>query len=87
MMETPSHLRDDARITALLPSILTGHGHWRAARTAVVCDGVSLNWGQFNRRLNQVANGLMAAGLQKGDRVGVVMSNSLEMALALFGIM
>ena len=87
MMETSSHLRDDAHTAALLPSILAGHGQWRAARTAVVCDGVSLNWGQFNRRLNQVANGLMAAGLQQGDRVGVVMSNSLEMALALFGIM
>jgi acyl-CoA synthetase (AMP-forming)/AMP-acid ligase II len=87
MTKNPSHLRDAAHTPALLPSILAGHGQWKASRTAVVCDGESLNWNQFNRRLNQVANGLREAGLQKGDRVGVVMGNSLEMALVLFGIM
>ena len=87
MTEKPAHLRDAAHTAALLPSILAGHGRWRGSSTAVVCDGVSLNWGQFNRRLNRVANGLKAIGLEKGERVGVVMGNSLEMALALFGIM
>ena len=86
-MEKQSHLRDAAQTVTLLPAILAGHGHWRAACTAIVCEGESLNWAQFNRTLNQVANGLAASGLQHGDRVGVVMGNSLEMALVLFGVM
>lgn len=86
-MTDQPHLRDAAQAATLLPAILAGHGRWKAARTAVVCEGDSLNWDQFNRRLNQVANGLMNSGLQKGDRVGVVMGNSLEMPLVLFGLM
>ncbi len=86
-MITQAHLSDAAQTTTLLPAILAGHGHWKATRTAVVCEGESLNWNQFNQHLNQVANGLRAIGLEKGDRIGVVMGNSLEMALVLFGIM
>jgi acyl-CoA synthetase (AMP-forming)/AMP-acid ligase II len=86
MIKQP-HLSDAAQTTTLLPAILAGHGYWKATRLAVVCEGESLNWNQFNRRLNQVANGLREIGLEQGDRIGVVMGNSLEMALVLFGIM
>jgi acyl-CoA synthetase (AMP-forming)/AMP-acid ligase II len=72
---------------ALLPQILALHGRWNAGRSAMVSGGQSLNWNEFNRRLNQVANGLHALGLEKGDRVGVVMGNGLAMGQALFGIM
>ena len=73
--------------TALLPPILALNGRWRAAQSARVCGSRSLSGGQFNRRLNRVANALLALGLEKGDRVGVVMSNGVEMAETLFGVM
>ena len=72
---------------ALLPQILALHGRWKAGCRAIVCGDQSLNWNEFNRRLNQVANGLQALGLEKVDRVGVVMGNGLAMGQALFGIM
>jgi acyl-CoA synthetase (AMP-forming)/AMP-acid ligase II len=72
---------------ALLPQILALHGRWKAECRAIVCGDQSLNWNEFNRRLNQVANGLQALGLVKGDRIGVVMDNGLAMGQALFGIM
>ena len=71
----------------LLPDIFALHGKWRAGKPALIAGGQSLNWQDFVGRMNQVANGLHGLGLQKGDRVVVLMSNSAEMAEALFGIM
>ena len=73
--------------TTLLPGIFALHGLWQASRPALVCEDRSLNWDQFNRRMNQVANGLATLGLKQGDRVCVMMSNSISMAEVLFGIM
>ena len=35
----------------------------------------------------QVANGLLAAGLKRGERIALLMDNSLEFALLLLGIL
>ena len=70
---------------ALLPEVLALHGQWRSAHTALIEGERSLSWGAFDRLLNQVANGLRALGVQPGDRVAVLMHNSLEMVVALFG--
>lgn len=72
--------------TALLPEIIALHGHWRASQAALVCGEQCLNWAEFNQRLNQVANGLMAMGLKKGARVCVLMENGIPMVEVLFGI-
>src|SRR5690606_24387943 len=71
----------------LLPEILALHGKWRAGKEALVCGDQRLTWGAFIRRCNQVANGLLALGLGRGDRVVVLMCNSPEMVEVLFGIM
>lgn len=71
----------------LLPDIFALHGKWRASKPAVIADNETLNWKDFNERTYQVANGLIGMGLEKGDRVIVLMSNGLPMMEALFGIM
>lgn len=71
----------------LLPEIIALHGKWHAQREAVVCEERRLNWGQFSASVNQFANALHRQGIGRGDRVTVLMSNSIEMAQALFGIM
>jgi len=73
--------------TALLPEIFALHGHWRACQPALVCEGQNLDCAEFNKRMNQVANGLKAMGLNKGDRISVLMANGISMAEVLFGIM
>jgi acyl-CoA synthetase (AMP-forming)/AMP-acid ligase II len=55
-------------------------------KPAVICEGRVLSWNQLHQQLNQVANGLLADGLETGDRVAVLMDNSPDMLLALFGI-
>ncbi|NLA26714.1 MAG: AMP-binding protein, partial [Firmicutes bacterium] len=50
-----------------------------------VCGERRVTWGEFNERINKVANALIARGLQKGDKVSVLMNNSIEMFEIIFG--
>ena len=45
-----------------------------------------LNYRQINARINRLANALMSIGLQKGQKVAVLMNNCLETIDCLFGI-
>jgi acyl-CoA synthetase (AMP-forming)/AMP-acid ligase II len=71
----------------LLPELITRHGRWRARRTALVDGPRRLSWAEFERDTARIANGLAALGLGAGDRIAILMDNSLEMALAIFGIL
>ena len=69
----------------LLPNVLTLNAKWRARKTALVCGEQRVTWAEFNGRINRVANALIESGLQKGDRVSVLMNNSIEMFEIIFG--
>jgi acyl-CoA synthetase (AMP-forming)/AMP-acid ligase II len=71
----------------LLPELIARHGRWRAGRTALVQGERRLSWAQFEHDTAQIANGLLAQDLAHGARVGLLMDNSLEFVLLLFGIM
>jgi len=45
-----------------------------------------ITWGQFDQRVNRVANALMSVGIEKGDRVIHLMMNSIDWLEAYFGI-
>jgi acyl-CoA synthetase (AMP-forming)/AMP-acid ligase II len=62
------------------------HAKWRGAKPALVAEGETLTWRQFNGRLNRVANMVHAAGLSRGDRAIVFMDNGADMAVVLFGL-
>jgi acyl-CoA synthetase (AMP-forming)/AMP-acid ligase II len=70
----------------LLPDIIAQHGKWQGERTALIDAHGRLSWREFERDTARIANGLAQLGLQLQDRVAVLMDNSLEMALSLFGI-
>jgi acyl-CoA synthetase (AMP-forming)/AMP-acid ligase II len=67
----------------LLPEILALHGKWRNTKTAVICGKESLTWRQFTQSNHQLANGLLARGLNLGDSVAIVMSNGIPMLTTL----
>jgi len=56
-------------------------------KVALICEGQRLTYRQVEADANRVANGLRAAGVQRGDRVGVWLPNSVEAVLAIFGIL
>ena len=71
----------------LLPELIARHGHWRAGRPALIGDQRRLSWAEFAHATAQIAHGLTAEGLERGARVALLMDNSLECALLLFGIL
>ena len=47
-------------------------------KTALIMDDDSLTYGELNRRVNRLAHGMMAMGVEYGDRVAVLTHNSIE---------
>ncbi|MFT4179401.1 MAG: AMP-binding protein [Thermomonas sp.] len=69
------------------PDIISLNGRWLAGKPALVSARRTLSWRALNEEANRVANGLIAAGCGKGERIGVVMDNSADMLSAMFGAM
>jgi len=70
----------------LIPDILALNEQWLATKAAVIDGDRSVDWRQFGAGMSRFANALSKLGLTHGDRVVVLMSNSYEMAEAMFGI-
>ncbi|WP_408952268.1 class I adenylate-forming enzyme family protein [Lysobacter sp. Hz 25] len=71
----------------LLPEIFALHGRWRARSPALVAPQRTLDWQSLDRSTNRIANALIGAGARHGDRVALLMSNCIEMAELIVGIM
>lgn len=59
-------------------TLLSRHARYRPDHLAVVFEGDRLSFAQLNRRVNQLSNALIAAGLAKGDKIATVLPNCLE---------
>ncbi len=64
---------------------IASHAKWRGDRTALVCGDRRLTWREFNQAIDRVANGLIKGGLNKGDKVSVLMLNTIEMLEIMMG--
>ncbi len=47
----------------------------------------SVTWGDFNREANRFANLLLSRGCRRGDKVGILLMNSIEWLPVYFGIL
>ena len=56
-------------------------------KTAVACEEKSLTYGELNARANQLARHLRALGVGRDSVVGICIDRSLEMAVAILGIL
>jgi long-chain acyl-CoA synthetase len=70
----------------LLPDLIALNGRWLGDKPAVICDNEVISWAEFDRRTAQLANGLLGMGLGAGSRAAVLMSNSAEMMVVMWGI-
>jgi len=75
---------DDPQV--FLPDLFATHAAFYPKKEAVVCGNVRRTWGDFNANMNRVANRLIARGIGKGDKVAVLMGNSVEMLETTFGV-
>lgn len=55
-------------------------------KTAFICEGRALTYGEADTAASRCANALIDRGVGRGDRVAVIAHNSLEYAVAYFGI-
>ena len=51
------------------------HAQVRGDKAALIFEGGEISYGALDRRSNQVANGLIAAGVEPGDRVAILAKN------------
>jgi long-chain acyl-CoA synthetase len=56
-------------------------------KVALICDGQRLTYAQVEEQANRAANGLLALGVQRGERVAVWLPNSVETVIAIFAIL
>jgi amino acid adenylation domain-containing protein len=56
-------------------------------KDAVVCRGERLTFGEIDARSNAVANTLVAAGVERGDRVIVYADNTFETVISFWGVL
>ena len=56
-------------------------------RVAIILDSFKFTYGQLDAMSNQVASSLKAAGLKKGDRVGLMLPNVPQFPIAYFAIL
>lgn len=61
------------------PELFAYNAKVHGSRTAVSCEGDRLTWSEFHARTNRIANALIALGLRKGDKVCLLMANSIAM--------
>ncbi|HAL41596.1 MAG TPA: long-chain-acyl-CoA synthetase [Gammaproteobacteria bacterium] len=54
--------------------------------SAILFEGRTLSWGEFNALANRYAHCLKAQGLQRGDSVSIVMENRVEFLALLIGL-
>ena len=60
-------------------SLLPRHARYRSDHTALVVGDRRMSFRELNRYVNCLANGLLASGLKKGDKLTTVLPNGLEL--------
>lgn len=69
----------------ILPDLFAMHARHDPDRAAIVCGDRSLSWGTFDLAMNRLANCLIDLGLTRGDKVALVLDNSLETVWIIYG--
>lgn len=62
-----------------LGTILPRHARYRSRHLAVVFEQQRLTYAAFNARVNRLCSGLLRLGIHKGDKLVILLPNSLEM--------
>ena len=70
-----------------LADLVRAAGSAAADKTALISGTTTLTWADLDRKVDAVAAGLSARGLAAGERVALLLPNSLEFAIAYFGVL
>ena len=59
-------------------SLVSRHAKFRGGHAAIVCDDTRLSFSELGALVDRLSNALQSLGLDKGDKIAVVMPNCLE---------
>ena len=65
-------------------SLLTQNARKFPELLAIECEGRSYTYRQFNEEVNRLANGLLQQGVNKGDKLALMMKNSDHFVFTFF---
>ncbi len=65
--------------------MIRGYSKWFGDKEAWVYRDRRVTWREFNSGVNRVANALIGLGLEKGDKVALLMLDGIETAEVIFG--
>src|SRR5687767_7380963 len=86
-MKTAFSVPTPARHALLVQDFLEHSAERLPSKTALVCDGQRLTYAQVDEMANRLAHALIAGGVVRGDRVGLFLHNSVELAVGIFAIL
>jgi acyl-CoA synthetase (AMP-forming)/AMP-acid ligase II len=61
-----------------IPVRVARHAKAFPNQRAVVCEGKTRSWAEFDRRVNKIARTLAGIGIGKGDKIAILAANSVE---------
>ncbi len=61
-----------------IPIRIARHARTIPGQRAVVCEGRTLTWAEFDKRINKVARTLAGMGIGHGDKIAILAANSVE---------
>ena len=70
-----------------LESFLEESARHRPEKTALICGQQRITYAELELSANRLAHGLIAQGVERGDRVAIHMDNSAEAVIALFAVL
>lgn len=85
-MQTPSGPALVASIERL-PDVVTAYAHAVPDREAIIFGDMRLSYADFDREIDRYARALIAAGVDRGDRVAMIVTPRPEFMLMLLGAM
>ena len=71
--------------TATLPQLLEQAAAKSSIATALIYFGTTISYGRLQDQVNRLAAGLQALGVEKGDRVALIMPNCPQFVISYFG--
>ena len=74
-------------MTPNLASLVTEAATRNPSAPAFISADRTVTWSELERLVRAVAGGLAARGLSRGDRVALVISNSIEFVSSYFGVL
>jgi amino acid adenylation domain-containing protein len=82
----PNQTRDD-RGRIGVDKAVANHAREAPARGAVICGGRTLDYGELDRQANRLAHYLLAQGVEPAQPIGICVSRSVAMPVALLAVM